>query len=113
MKNNSRYSSTPSELTNTAKVSITAITSALEATMSGFAVKLVALGYMETFERKYLPYYNCTVTEAGKAAMLEQSPKPPKLTRGQKRYRRFLDADTGESFGEWLKWHGKRREEQV
>jgi hypothetical protein len=65
--------------------------------------ELVAMGYMETFVRPYLPYYNCTVTESGKAAMLEQSPKPPKLTRSQLRYRSFLDADSGESFGQWLK----------
>lgn len=65
--------------------------------------ELVALGYMETFTRSYLPYYNCTVTDAGKAAMSAQSPKPPKLTRSQQRYRRFLKADTGESFIQWLK----------
>lgn len=64
--------------------------------------ELVEMGYMETFERPYLPYYNCTVTEAGIAAMREASPKPPKLTRSQQRYRRFLDADSGLSFREWL-----------
>jgi hypothetical protein len=71
--------------------------------------ELVALGYMKTFTRSYLPYYNCTVTEAGKAAMLAQSPKPPKLTRGQERYRRFLRADSGLSFREWLKWYAGDR----
>lgn len=71
--------------------------------------ELVALGFMETFTRKWLPYYNCLVTEAGKAAMLEHSPAPPKLTRGQQRYRRFLDADSGVSFGEWLKYYGRKR----
>lgn len=65
--------------------------------------QLVALGYMETFTRSYLPYYNCTVTKTGKAAMLAESPRPPKLTRSQARYRKFLDADTGGSFKEWLK----------
>lgn len=65
--------------------------------------ELVALGYMTTFERSYLPYYNCKVTEAGKAAMLAESPKPPKLTRGQQRYRKFLREDSGLSFGEWLR----------
>lgn len=63
---------------------------------------LVGLGYMETFTRSYLPYYNCTVTEAGKEAVRRESPKPPKLTRGQRRYREFLSADTGETFLEWL-----------
>ncbi len=66
--------------------------------------ELVALGYMETFTRSYLPYYNCTVTESGKAAMLAASPKPPKLTRSQQRYLRYLNrADTHATFGEWLK----------
>lgn len=64
---------------------------------------LVALGFMETFTRTYLPYYNCSVTKAGRAAMLAESPQPPKLTRSQKRYRAFLKADTGGKFGEWLK----------
>lgn len=73
--------------------------------------ELVAMGYMETFTRSYLPYYNCTVTESGKAAMLAQSPKPPKLTRGQKRYRQFLNADSGISFREWLKWYTKKNDD--
>lgn len=37
--------------------------------------ELVKMGYMKTFQRSYLPYYNCVVTDAGKAAMLEQSRK--------------------------------------
>ena len=44
------------------------------------------------------------VTESGKAAVRCESPKPPKLTRSQKRYREFLNEDCGASFGEWLKW---------
>lgn len=67
--------------------------------------ELVALGYMETFTREFLPYYNCIVTKAGKAAMLAESPKPPVLTRGQQRYRAFLKADSGLSFREWLKYY--------
>jgi len=65
--------------------------------------ELVGMGFMETFQREWLPYYNCTVTREGKAAMFAQSPKPPKLTRSQQRYRRFLNADTGASFGEWIR----------
>lgn len=67
--------------------------------------QLVEMGYMYVFapNRSPYPYYNVAVTEAGKAAMLAQSPKPPKLTRSQRRYREFLDADTGCSFGEWLR----------
>jgi hypothetical protein len=66
--------------------------------------ELVALGFMETFSRSWLPYYNCIVTAAGRSAMLAQSPTPPRLTRAQERYQRFLRADSGVSFGEWLKW---------
>jgi hypothetical protein len=43
------------------------------------------------------------VTEAGRAAVAEHSPKPPKLTRSQRRYEAFLDADCGLTFGEWLR----------
>lgn len=47
------------------------------------------------------------VTKQGIAAVAEQSPKPPKLTRAQLRYRAFLNADTGLSFGEYLKRSGR------
>jgi hypothetical protein len=68
--------------------------------------ELVALGFMWEWHKSYqemFPYYNCSVTEAGKAAMLAESPKPPKLSRSQKRYREFLNADLGISFREYLK----------
>ncbi len=75
--------------------------------------ELVAMGLMKTWTGAdengrvpHYPYYNCSVTEAGKAAMLAESPKPPKLTRSQKRYRDYLDSgagDCGWSFGDWLK----------
>jgi hypothetical protein len=70
--------------------------------------ELVAMGLMRVFRPNAspFPYYNCTVTEAGKQATREQSPKPPKLTRGQQRYRRFLDADSGLGFSEWLRLYG-------
>ncbi len=45
-------------------------------------------------------YYR--VTEAGLAAMKDQSPPPPKLTRSQQRYREYLRADNSETFREWL-----------
>lgn len=65
---------------------------------------LVALGYMQEHPRTtWLPYFNCSVTDAGKAAVKTESPKPPKLTTGQKRYREFLKADSGLKFGEWIK----------
>jgi len=41
-------------------------------------------------------------TDKGHAAMLEQSPKPPKLTRGQRRYQDYLANDGNMTFGEWL-----------
>jgi hypothetical protein len=66
--------------------------------------ELVGMGYMqEHATTQVFPYYNCSVTELGKEAMLRESPKPPKLTRGQRRYREFLRADSGLTFGEWLK----------
>jgi hypothetical protein len=66
--------------------------------------ELVAMGYMKNHPTtKMYPYYNCSVTDEGKAAMLRESPAPPKLSRSQQRYRAFLHADTGCSFIEWLK----------
>lgn len=46
------------------------------------------------------------VTDAGKEAVRSESPKPPpqpKLSRSQRRYQEFLDADSGLTFHEWLK----------
>lgn len=66
--------------------------------------ELVALGYMRSFQGgAMLPYYNCIVTDEGRAAMLRESPAPPKLTRSQKRYRKWISEDSGLKFGEWLK----------
>ena len=65
--------------------------------------ELVAMGYMRSFRSQWLPYFNCTVADKGKEAVRRESPVPPTLTRSQKRYLRFLDADSGLSFGEWLK----------
>lgn len=73
--------------------------------------ELVAMGFMETFTRKWLPYYNCIVTETGKAAMLAQSPKPPKLSAAKRRYLEYLriaDA-TNETFIEYLRRISPRR----
>lgn len=70
---------------------------------------LVEAGLMRVFHPNAspLPYYNCAVTDAGVEAVREQSPPPPKLTRSQQRYRRFLDADLGCSFGEFIKLEGR------
>lgn len=43
------------------------------------------------------------VTDAGRLYVTQHSPNPPKLTRSQRRYEDFLDADCGLPFGEWLK----------
>lgn len=65
---------------------------------------LVQLGYMQDHPKTDLfPYYNCSVTAAGRRAMVDESPKPTKLTRSQKQYRQFLAADCGETFGQWMK----------
>lgn len=44
------------------------------------------------------------VTDEGRSAMRSASPLPPKLTKSQQRYRDFLNADSGLSFIEWLKF---------
>ena len=46
------------------------------------------------------------VTDAGRAAMLNASPKPPKLSRAKRRYQTWLDRGLGEcgvSFGEYVR----------
>jgi hypothetical protein len=45
------------------------------------------------------------ITDAGRAVVNLHKTIAPKLTPGQRRYRRFLEADSGMSFKEWLK-HG-------
>jgi hypothetical protein len=42
------------------------------------------------------------VTNAGGAFVAEHSPPPPKLTRSQRRYQRYLDADCSLTFRERL-----------
>jgi hypothetical protein len=49
------------------------------------------------------------VTDAGIGAVRNESPSPPKLTRSQRRYLAFLNADSGLSFGEWLTGRRRRR----
>lgn len=46
-----------------------------------------------------------TVTEAGKAAMREHSPPPPRVARGRARYLAWLSAADAYdiAFGDWLK----------
>lgn len=49
-----------------------------------------------------------SVTDAGKAAVTEHSPQPPKLTKGQQRYQDYLDADCSMTFIEYLKYRDAR-----
>lgn len=48
-------------------------------------------------------HYCFVVTDAGREFVREHSPKPPKLSRSQQRYRQWLDEDSSLKFGEWLK----------
>lgn len=54
---------------------------------------LVVMGYMTEHKAREItggdPWF--TVTDAGRKAMREESPLPPKLTRSQQRYREYLD----------------------
>lgn len=77
--------------------------------------ELVALGLMERSKRRGfegdaltggMPCY--FVTEEGRRQISIESPKPPKISRGRRRYLAFLDADPSCSFGEWLKCGGGR-----
>lgn len=52
-----------------------------------------------------------SVTEAGKQYVKANSPKPPKLTRSQQRYRDWLRSDDDLTFGEWLKQLGAPKED--
>jgi len=45
------------------------------------------------------------VTPAGRVWMAENSPAPPKLTRSQRRYRAYLEADSSHSFSEWIRYY--------
>lgn len=67
--------------------------------------ELVAAGYMTEHRASDITGGNpvFTVTREGRIAMAEASPKRPKLTRSQRRYRDYLDADSSLTFGEWLK----------
>lgn len=67
--------------------------------------ELVDLGYMVDSGPNQLmggmSYFH--VTEEGKVAVKNQSPKPPKLSRGALRYRTYLRSECDESFIDWLR----------
>lgn len=66
---------------------------------------LVALGFMARRPGNAITggsdLFN--VTQAGRAAVQEHTPPPPKLTRSQRRYQQFLRYDGGVTFGEYLR----------
>ena len=69
-------------------------------------MEAVGLGLMKIMRAKYELYGGddmFAVTDEGKAWMAENNPAPPKLTRSQQRYQRYLESDSGVSFGEWMK----------
>lgn len=48
------------------------------------------------------------VTTEGIDYVRRKSERAPKLSRGQRRYREWLRADSGLSFGEWLRQQSRR-----
>ncbi len=67
--------------------------------------ELVALGYMHKGEPKsWTPDIFFTVTEEGRKAMREASPKPPKISAGTKRFAEYSSySDAFDcTFREWL-----------
>lgn len=75
-------------------------------------VELVAQGLMARHAPSALTGgEDCfTVTQAGRAYALANRPPEPRLTRSQRRYVEYLDADGDMRFGEWLKSRGHSRE---
>ena len=67
--------------------------------------ELVLLGYMREHAPSELsggsPVF--LVTTKGRNAVHQESPPPPKRSRGQRRYALYLACDCVESFGQWLK----------
>lgn len=65
---------------------------------------LIALDFMASHGPQTLAggmhYYY--VTPLGERAMTEQSPKPPQLTRSQRRYRAYLELEFNHSFIDFL-----------
>lgn len=68
-------------------------------------MEAVDRGLMACRRKNYEPYGGMdvfAVTDEGKRWMAENSPQPPKLTRSQRRYKAYLDADCSMSFREWI-----------
>lgn len=67
--------------------------------------RLVARGLMNDHGPSELAggMHTFTVTIYGHKYVSEESPAPPKITRSQQRYVDYLNAECGETFGDWLK----------
>lgn len=69
--------------------------------------RLVALGLMDDRGAWSIAdgMHAYVVTDAGRVAVREQSPRPPKVSRSRERYQRWLEvADCFDfGFGEWLR----------
>jgi hypothetical protein len=73
--------------------------------------ELAEMGLMaEHTPRSWLPYSTFVVTARGREVVAEQSPPAPKLTRSQRRYRRFIASGADMPFSDWLRsGHGEER----
>jgi len=74
--------------------------------------RLVEMGFMANLgQREIWGDLHCfIVTPAGVEAVAVESPRPPKLSRGQKRYREYLKiADCFENFRDFLRYDTARR----
>lgn len=74
-------------------------------------VELTALGFMT--RRPAVQLFGGDdifhVTAAGKVAAVENSPAPPKVSRSKQRYADYLNADTSQTFGDWLAMKERQR----
>jgi hypothetical protein len=56
-----------------------------------------------------IPFF---VSEEGKVAVLDLSPKPPKISKAKLRYQLYRQSESGQTFSEWLKdnyWNDYRK----
>lgn len=78
--------------------------------------QLVAIGLMKDHGERGIAggMFIFSVTNAGRKAMRDQSPPPPKLSKGQERYRRYLEADGYfPSFREFLRHETEQEKEAL
>lgn len=74
--------------------------------------ELCKIGLMKDLGQKDLwgKYHCFVVTEKGKELVATESPKPPKLTRSQKRYQEYLEiGDCFDNFKHFLAYDAERR----